>query len=173
MDVLRPFLPQADGFLPYWLLITSMVAIGNCIQTYTTLHYTRRLYPGQFVPNAHLPPRTATFNPEDSVSKLVPAPAGAQAKDKHAADQVTPLAGRLFGTYTTVAAIVRLYAAYNITVAPVYDIAVWTYVVALAHFGSELLVYKSMNFGLPQFFPFLVSTATLICMPLVRSHYVG
>jgi len=68
---------------------------------------------------------------------------------------------------------VRLYAAYNLDVAPIYDMAIWTYVIALAHFGSEMLVYKTMDFELPQFFPFAVSTGTLICMPLVRSSYVA
>ena len=139
------------------------------MQAYSTLHYTRRLYPGQFVPNAKLPARSASFNPQDSTQKLVPAPAQA----KNASDQVTPLAGRCFGTYTMVSAIVRLYAAYNLDVAPVYDMAIWTYVVALVHFGSEMLVYKTMDFGLPQFFPLAVSTGTLLCMPLVRSYYVG
>jgi hypothetical protein len=171
MDAIRPFLPQTEGFLPWWLLLTSVAAFGNCIQSYTTLHYSRRVYPLRFVPNSNLPPKTATFNPEDSVAKLVAAPA--QTKDKNASDQLTPLAGRLFGTYTVVAALVRLYAAYNITAQPMYDLAMWTYVVALGHFVSEFLVYKTMDFGLPQFFPFTVSTSGLIGMTLVRSHYIG
>ena len=144
------------------------MALGNIVQAYTTLHYIRRLYPGRFVANPRLGVKTAAYEPQDSVHRVVPAPAQA----KHAVDQVTPLAARCFGTYTFVVAMVRLYAAYNLHVAPVYDMALWTYAIALLHFGSEMLVYKTMDFGLPQFFPFAVSTGTLLCMPLVRSHYV-
>jgi hypothetical protein len=54
----------------------------------------------------------------------------------------------------------------------VYNIAIWTYVVALGHFASELFVFKSMTFGLPQAFPFTLATMALIWMPMVRSHYV-
>ena len=87
-------------------------------------------------------------------------------------DQMTPLAARLFGTWTTVACLVRLYAAYNLHIGPMYDIAMWTYVIAFGHFASELFVYKSMTFGLPQFFSFLFATTALVWMPSVRSHYV-
>ena len=145
----------------------SLTSIGNSLQTYTTLHFTRRVYNGKFVRNNNLPPATDKFNPEDSVKKLVSAH-----DDPKATDQMTPLAGRLFGTWTFVACIVRLYAAYHLNLGPVYNIAYWTYIVALGHFGTELFVFKSMTFGLPQFFPFAIASMTLIWMPLVRDHYV-
>lgn len=119
--------------------------------------------------NTKLPPATAKFNPEDSANKLVVAD---KPNDPKAADQLTPLAGRLFGTWTLITCIVRCYAAYNLHIGPFYDIAVWTYVVALCHFASELFVFKTMTFGLPQFFPFTLASVALIWMPMVRSHYV-
>lgn len=134
-----------------------------------TLHYTRRTYNGRFIRNPSLPPASKTFAPEDSVDKLVPAPS---ATHKGAADQVTPLSARCFGTWTLITSIVRLYAAYNLHLAPVYDIAIWTYVVALGHFASETFVFKSMTFGVPQFFPFLFATTALVWMPMVREYYV-
>lgn len=54
-----------------------------------------------------------------------------------------------------------------------YNLAYWTYVVAMAHFASELFYFKSMTFGLPQIFPFSLATIALIWMPLVRDSYVG
>lgn len=66
----------------------------------------------------------------------------------------------------------RLYAAYNLHLAPVYDIAIWTYVIALGHFASETFVFRSMTLGLPQFFPFLFATTALVWMPMVREYYV-
>lgn len=145
----------------------SVISIGNCIQAYTTLHYSRRVYNGRFVRNPKLPPATATFSPDDSINKLVPA----QTNPK-ATDQLTPLAGRLFGTWTFITCIARCYAAYNLHIGPVYNIAVWTYVVALGHFASELFIFKTMTFGVPQFFPFAFASCALIWMPLVRDYYV-
>lgn len=147
----------------------SAVSIGNCVQTYTTLHFSRRVYNGRFVRNTKLPPASATYNPEDATNKLIPA---ADPADPKAADQLTPLAGRLFGTWTLITSIVRLYAAYHLHIGPVYNIAMWTYVVALAHFASELFVFKSMSLGTPQLFPFTLATCALIWMPMVRDYYV-
>ena len=94
------------------------------------------------------------------------------AKDPKAADQLSPLAGRLFGTWTLITSIVRFYAAYNLHLAPMYNIALWTYVVALGHFGSELFVFKTMSFGPPQLFPFTFASVAIVWMTLVRDYYV-
>ncbi|KFY49974.1 hypothetical protein V495_00389, partial [Pseudogymnoascus sp. VKM F-4514 (FW-929)] len=42
MDAILPYLPQHPGFLPKWMLFTSIVAIGNSFQSFATLYYTRR-----------------------------------------------------------------------------------------------------------------------------------
>ncbi|KAH8172147.1 erg28 like protein [Sarocladium implicatum] len=168
MEALRPYLPQGDGMLPYFMLVLSVTSIGNSIQTYKTLHFTRRVYNGLFVRNSKLPKPNDGRNPEDRTDKLIPVPQN----EPKGTDQMTPLAARLFGTWTTVACLVRLYAAYNLHIGPMYDIAMWTYVIAFGHFASELFIYKSMTFGLPQFFPFLFASMALVWMPSVRSHYV-
>lgn len=187
MDFLKPFLPQAKGILPYYMLIVrlvlsavarlaltkhlqlSVISIGNSVQAYTTLHFSRRVYNGKFVRNPKLPKATASNDPEDRTDKLVPA---TKANDPKAADQLTPLAGRLFGTWTIITSIIRCYAAYNLHIGPMYTIAMWTYVVALGHFASELFVFRSMSFGVPQLFPFTLATMALIWMPMVRDYYV-
>ncbi|KAK5991339.1 Ergosterol biosynthetic protein 28 [Cladobotryum mycophilum] len=167
MDFVKTLLPPAKGILPYYMLILSIVSIGNSLQAYTTLHFSRRVYNGRFVRNPKLPPASAQFNPEDAANKLIPAQ-----NDPKATDQLTPLGGRLFGTWTLITSIVRLYAAYHLHIGPVYNIAIWTYVVALGHFATEMFVFKSMTFGLPQFFPFTLATTALIWMPTVRDYYV-
>lgn len=196
MDWLRTLLPPADGALPYYMLLVratvtlhapaplrghnvawmltdppqlSVISIGNSLQTYITLHFSRRLYNGRFIRNERLPPASSKFNPDDSPDQLVPA---THHDDPKAADQLTPLAGRLFGTWTFITCVVRCYAAYNLHLGPVYNIAIWTYVVALGHFASELFLFKTMTFGLPQFFPFMFASIALVWMPLVREHYV-
>lgn len=130
------------------------------------------MYNGQFVPNPSLPPKSTAFDPEDSTHKLAPAPGGANLKGGRAADQVTPLAARLFGTYTFLAAIVRIYASYHLHLAPVYSMAVWTYVVALFHFGSEWAVYRTARLGPPILFPFFFATLGICWMTAQYSFYV-
>ncbi|KYK61369.1 transmembrane domain-containing protein [Drechmeria coniospora] len=188
MDFVRTLLPPGKGVLPYYMLVVSfplprkptcpkreltsklsVLSIGNSLQAYATLHFSRRVYNGRFVRNSKLPPATAEYNPEDAVDKLVPATVQS---DPKATDQMTPLAGRLFGTWTLITCIVRCYAAYHLHIGPVYNIAVWTYVVALGHFASELFVFKSMTLGLPQIFPLTLASCALIWMPMVRGYYV-
>ncbi|KAK6957227.1 hypothetical protein Daesc_000009 [Daldinia eschscholtzii] len=171
MNFLKEYLPSAKGYLPYYMMLTSILAVGNAVQNYITLHFSRRLYNGQFVPNPSLPPKSDTFDPEDSTRKLVPASATSNPKAGRAQDQVTPLAARLFGTYTIVSAIVRLYASYNLHLAPVYQITIWTYVVALVHFGSEFAIYKTAHMG-PIASTFFFATVGIVWMISQYNFYV-
>ncbi|KAL8938392.1 MAG: hypothetical protein Q9211_003222 [Gyalolechia sp. 1 TL-2023] len=85
---------------------------------------------------------------------------------------VTPLHARTFGVYTALAAIIRLYAAYNINDASMYQLAVWTYVVALGHFYSEWLVFRTARFGGGLVGPLVISMTSLVWMVLQWSSYV-
>ncbi|KAI0478392.1 Erg28-like protein [Xylariaceae sp. FL0804] len=170
MDALQAYLPPAKGYLPYYFLVTSILATGNALQNYLTLHFSRRLYNGQFVPNPSLPAKSDHFNPDDSTQKLVPV-TDANTKDGRTQDQVTPLAARLFGTYTMVSAIVRIYASYHLHLAPVYDITLWTYVVALLHFGSEWAYFRTAKLG-PITTTFFFATVGIVWMATQRGFYV-
>ncbi|RYO98065.1 hypothetical protein DL765_010958 [Monosporascus sp. GIB2] len=172
MDVLQSLLPPAKGYLPYYMLSLSLIAIGNSLQNYVTLHYTRRLYNGLFVPNANVssPSSGSSTDAEDATDKLVPA--DGNTKEGRARDQVTPLAARLFGTYTLISAVVRIYASYHLHLAPVYQMALWTYVVALAHFASEFFVYKTTKFGTPVALPFFFATVGVTWMVSQYGFYV-
>ncbi|KAL2267231.1 hypothetical protein VTJ83DRAFT_4508 [Remersonia thermophila] len=172
MASLLEYLPSAEkGYLPYYLFLVSIVAVGNSLQPYATLHYTRRIYNGLFVPNNALPPKTERFNPEDSTRKLKPASSTGKDAAK-AVDQVTPLAGRLFGTYTFLAGIIRFYASYQIENPAMYQMALLTHVVAAVHFTSETLVFKTIRFSGPQAFPFLAAYSGTLWMLLQYHHYV-
>ena len=153
----------------------SVVSIGNSIQSYLTLHYTRRMYNGLFVPNKSLfasssSASKSSSDPEDSVSKLSPVLASSGAAG--AKDQVTPLAGRLFGTYTLVISVVRLYVAYNIASRPMYHLGIMTYVVAWAHFVSELAVFRTQRLGKPQLLPLGFATMGILWMVMQYGFYV-
>lgn len=61
--------------------------------------------------------------------------------------QVTPLFARTFGTWTFLSAIVRLYASYHIHNREMFALALWTFVIAVGHFGSEWAVYGTVRMG--------------------------
>jgi len=144
------FFPQHPGILPKWLFFISVVSILNSVQAYTTLSYTGRVYSGSRKPSGSFKPGTAypTTSP------------------------VTPLSGRLFGTWTMVQSVVRMYAAYNIDNPQIYQMAYWTYVIAFAHFMAEWRVYKSTTWALPLAFPVCIAAATLVWMPIQWGFYV-
>ncbi|KAK1768128.1 hypothetical protein QBC33DRAFT_536325 [Phialemonium atrogriseum] len=173
MDRILSFLPSAEkGYLPYYLLVVSVVAVANALQNLATLHYTRRTYNGRFVRNQSLPKATTSSNPDDSVAKLVPATPGSKDADK-AQDQVSPLAARLFGTYTFMAGVIRFYACYDLANPSLYQLAIWTHLIAAGHFTSEMLVFKTIRFTGPQAFPFAAAYGGSLWMIMQYGHYVA
>ncbi|KAL9637728.1 MAG: hypothetical protein Q9204_001760 [Flavoplaca sp. TL-2023a] len=135
MGNMTSYLPQNEGYLQYWLLLLSVVSIGNSVQSYLTTSYTRRVYSA----------------PETTV---------------------TPLHARTFGTYTALASIIRLYAAYNITNPMLYQLAIWTYIVALGHFYSEWLVFGTARWGKGLAGPVIISVSSLAWMVIEWGVYV-
>jgi hypothetical protein len=150
----------------------AVVSMGNSLQAFSTLNATRRIYNGLFVPNTKLPAASSKFNPEDSTVKVVPVPSATGKDAEKAKDQVTPLAARLFGVYTFMAGLIRFYASYELENKLLYQLAIWTHVVAAIHFTSETLAYKTIRFSGPQIFPFMAAYGGLLWMTLQYNHYV-
>lgn len=189
MDALRPYLPSAEkGYLPYYLCLVrrrcraadhppssavsltppppqqvSVIAMGNALQNLTTLHYTRRIYNAKFVPNHG--------EPEDSTAVLKPASATGKDAEK-GKDQVTPLAARLMGIYTFCAGLIRFYASYRVEDPSLYQLSIWTHVIAAAHFTSEMFIFKTIKFSGPQALPFMFAYGGSLWMFLQWDHYV-
>jgi hypothetical protein len=88
-------------------------------------------------------------------------------------EEVTNLSARTFGTWTLVSSIIRAYAAYNITNVHVYNLCIISYVIALWHFGSEWLIYKTCKFDKGLFGPLIVSTLSITWMFLQKDYYTG
>lgn len=86
--------------------------------------------------------------------------------------QTTALSSRIFGTYTILAALVRLYAAYHISNPPVYELALWIHAIAFAHFMSEWLVFRTAAWGRGIAGPVIVSTGSLVWMLSQWGYYV-
>ncbi|RKP07922.1 hypothetical protein THASP1DRAFT_23995 [Thamnocephalis sphaerospora] len=87
--------------------------------------------------------------------------------------EVTELASRFFAAWTTASAFIRLYAAYHITNGPIYDLAWWSYVIALGHYVSEVFVFGSATLRGPAAAPYVVATKSLLWMTLQRANYLG
>ena len=111
-------------------------------------------------------------SPEDSIHKLISASTTGKDTEK-AQDQVTPLAARVFGTWTMLAGFIRMYAAHDIGNRALYQLALITHVVAAFHFISELTVYKTLRLTGPQLFPLVAGTGGSIWMGLQYGHYVS
>jgi hypothetical protein len=154
----------------------SVAAIGNSMQNFGTLHYTRRIYKGLFVPNPALTRAAAgpasRSNPEDSINKLVPASSTGKDVEK-ANDQMTPLAARLFAAWTFITGVIRLYTAYDVSNPTLYQLSLLTHVVAASHFLSEFLVFKTCPSSGPLVFPIMAGSTGTVWMALQYAHYVG
>ncbi|KAL2834484.1 hypothetical protein BDW59DRAFT_137939 [Aspergillus cavernicola] len=80
---------------------------------------------------------------------------------------------RLFGTWTFLSAAVRLSAAYNITTAASYDLAMYTFGIALLHFVAEWLAFGSAQLKGRFVSPLIVASSSLAWMLTQREAYLG
>ncbi|KAI0671604.1 Erg28-like protein [Trametes maxima] len=85
---------------------------------------------------------------------------------------VNSLQSRTFAIWTLTSAVVRYYAAYNIQNKMIYDIALFTYLFAFAHFGSELLIFRTARPAAANLSPVVVSTTSLVWMLTQYDFYV-
>ncbi|KAF3919353.1 hypothetical protein ABW21_db0203883 [Orbilia brochopaga] len=87
--------------------------------------------------------------------------------------EVSGLSSRTFGTWTVLAALVRFYAAYNISNPAVYDICVGTFVLAGWHFVSEWLYFGTARLGEGLTGPLIAATTGLTWMLSQRAFYLA
>ncbi|KAF2731674.1 ergosterol biosynthesis protein-like protein [Polyplosphaeria fusca] len=154
---LTSYLPPQEGLLPKWLVFTALISIANSIQAFMTLHYTFRVYN----PNHPWLPARISF------------PYASSSSDKNKiASQVTPLSARTFGTWTLLASVVRMLVAYHIDEKAWYELGMWTYGIAWAHFMSEWLVFGTAKWGMPIAGPVVVANGSLLWMVMQKAWYV-
>jgi hypothetical protein len=122
--------------------------------------FTQRLYCGAPLP---APARRA-----DAAPTPKPDPYALAARTSPA----TPLSARTFGTWTLLAALIRIYAAHDVSNGGVYGLAFASYAVALAHFTLEWWVYGTTRWTVALAGPVLVSSGSLVWMWLVWDQYV-
>lgn len=90
-----------------------------------------------------------------------------------AQSQVTDFGSRMFGTWTFLSCVLRLYAGYRIDVPEVYLLTLWTFIIALVHFGSEWLVFGTMRVGTGLVPVMIVPFVSIAWMVLQWDFYVG
>ncbi|KIV84478.1 hypothetical protein PV11_00253 [Exophiala sideris] len=143
---MQSILPQSEGYLPLYVLFVGVTAIGNAIQSYNTLSYTQRLYPGQ--PLAGKPTNPAVTSP------------------------TTPLSSRTFGTYTLAVGVVRIFAAFHMNEASWFWMQLLTNVIGLVHFSLEAFVYKTCKPSGPWLAPVSVAVIGLVWSITQYDFYV-
>ncbi|KAG8865842.1 ergosterol biosynthesis protein [Serendipita sp. 405] len=153
---LSDYLPQTDGWLPYWLLLTSSAGVYMAISNVLHPLHNRIIYTGK-PEEGVCSPRCASY--ESWLGVVPPVSTVTQKTDKRSLDPtVTPLSGRTCGIWTLTSAVVRLFCAYHISEKTIFDLAICTYVIALAHFGSEFLIYKTAKAGGGVISPLIVAS---------------
>jgi hypothetical protein len=103
------------------------------------------MYNGLFIRTSKIKGTTPPAGNQSDMGVVIPqsrpTPATQESTDE-ADGQATLFASRPFGVYTFAAALMRLYGAYAVHNPVAYQLALWGYVIAAAHYTSEALVYR-------------------------------
>lgn len=87
--------------------------------------------------------------------------------------EVTPLSARTFGTWTLISSFIRLYGALHLNENHVFQLTFISYTIALLHFSSELLIYRTCKIGKGTLGPLIVATTSLTWMYCQKEYYTG
>lgn len=152
-------LPAQEGLLPYWLLLVS--SFQNAIPSRKLPSINRNI--SQTSATSILNTITC-YTSKDFIHLTYQGPA--------ASTEVTSLSTPLFGTWMLLSSVIHTYAAYNLDDKGIYAIALSTYAIALAHFSSEWLGYKTMSMGKGLATPFAVASLTTFWMLSQSGYYI-
>eukprot|EP01023_Acetabularia_acetabulum_P043799 TRINITY_DN4379_c0_g1_i1.p1 TRINITY_DN4379_c0_g1~~TRINITY_DN4379_c0_g1_i1.p1 ORF type:complete len:160 (-),score=14.66 TRINITY_DN4379_c0_g1_i1:195-617(-) len=89
-----------------------------------------------------------------------------------AGSQVTPLYGRTFATWTLVTCCLCLICACDNTNPAIYGATLFSFVAALIHFSTELILYKTMSIE-GAMSPGIIAGVSVVWMTLGWNYYVG
>lgn len=154
----------------------GITAITNAIQSYLSIAYTRRVYPG--LPASSTSIATKTTKITTTIEESTASPAGQRPSVTTSAyaeshpSPVTPLASRLWGTWCMAVGIVRIHAAYNFHEKSWYQMSMWTNVIGLIHYLLEAFVYKTSRPQGPWLAPTTVALIGLVWHIVQYSDYI-
>ncbi|XP_071495633.1 ergosterol biosynthetic protein 28 homolog [Diadema antillarum] len=81
-----------------------------------------------------------------------------------AQDMVNAILGRLFGTWTLLAGAVRMMCAYDIRNRAVYDLTLFSFILAFLHFATEFLVFETVELSFGVIAPLVISGTSIFMM---------
>ena len=96
---------------------------------------------------------------------------------------VTPLTSRTNSVWTALSGVIRIYAAYNIHNAVyqlskgklltcrLYDLTIWSFGLALLHFGSEWFYFKTASYGPGVLSPIIVASNCRLLTAVDGSYF--
>lgn len=161
------YLPPTNEILPYWLILVRPIHSSPQFKSpphnlplctkitaaqISTLSLWNTIQTFIFLPNLTL------------TSRIYSGP--------HASSQLTQLSARTFAAWTFLTALVRLYAAYRIHDGGWYGLALWSFVVAGAHLGSEV-VYGTVKVRSGAFPSLCIAGGSAVWMVWQWGRYVG
>ncbi|XP_067312371.1 ergosterol biosynthetic protein 28 homolog isoform X1 [Pseudorasbora parva] len=79
-------------------------------------------------------------------------------------DYVNGLQARTFGIWTLLSSIIRCACAIDIQNRTLYHVTLWTFVLALGHFLSEALLYKTAPLTIGVMAPLIVASVSIVGM---------
>ncbi|KAM8921196.1 ergosterol biosynthetic protein 28 homolog [Pelodytes ibericus] len=85
--------------------------------------------------------------------------------------QVNGLQARTFGVWTLLSSIIRCSCAIDIRNKTLYHITLWTFVLALGHFMSEVYIYETANLTIGVMAPLMVASFSILGM-LIGFQYL-
>ncbi|KAI9323241.1 Erg28 like protein-domain-containing protein [Dichotomocladium elegans] len=87
-------------------------------------------------------------------------------------NEVTPLSSRFFATWTWSVSMIRIYVAFHLQHRFMYQLGIWTYVIALTHYLGELFVFRTCKLNGPFMSPMSVAVTSLVWMISQQEYYV-
>ncbi|KAG9336472.1 hypothetical protein JZ751_002819 [Albula glossodonta] len=85
---------------------------------------------------------------------------------------VNGLQARAFGIWTLLSAILRCVCAIDIQNKTLYHVTLWTFVLALGHFLSEVYIYKTATLTIGILAPLIVASVSVVGM-VIGFQYIA
>ena len=149
-------LPPHAGLLPYWQLLVR--------HSPTSHNQTTLTHDGTKMSAFSLFNTTQCYRGKENALRTYAGP--------NAAAQVTDFSSRMFGTWTLLSCLIRVYAAYRIEDESMYILAFATYVIAMTHFAVEWLGFGTMTAGVGLLRVAIVPVVTMSWMLMQWGFYV-